>query len=122
MADETKILVQQALQLDQDRVNYKLRSAAYIGNDAEVQDCLSEGANPNGMGKDGTTALHSASQKGFVKVVRLLLQYGANSNIKNPEGKTALELATAAKHHDVIHALNNLPKTISKPKNPIFGQ
>eukprot|EP01090_Pellita_catalonica_P011942 TRINITY_DN2485_c0_g1_i3.p1 TRINITY_DN2485_c0_g1~~TRINITY_DN2485_c0_g1_i3.p1 ORF type:complete len:175 (-),score=49.29 TRINITY_DN2485_c0_g1_i3:132-632(-) len=118
MNAETK----QALQLDEDRLNYKLRTAVYIGNDMEVLDLLNEGANPNYISKDGSAQLTTAAEKGFVKVVRHLLKYGADINTKdNRTGKTALQLAEQHKFQDIVHTLKNPPAASAKPKTTVWS-
>eukprot|EP01088_Endostelium_zonatum_P002408 TRINITY_DN1295_c0_g1_i1.p1 TRINITY_DN1295_c0_g1~~TRINITY_DN1295_c0_g1_i1.p1 ORF type:complete len:128 (+),score=29.41 TRINITY_DN1295_c0_g1_i1:79-462(+) len=111
--------VTDALNLDQERINYKLRNASYIGNDHEVADLLDEGAEPNAPGKDGNSALHMASDKGFAKVARHLMDYGGNPSLANRDGKTSLQLA--ANHPDVLKVLQTKPASVKKPKTTVWG-
>ena len=51
------------------------------------------------------TALHYASSRGLLKVVRLLLVHGANRHLKTSFGSTALHLACSAGHLEVVAAI-----------------
>lgn len=51
------------------------------------------------------TALHYASQRGFSKVARILLNHSANVTVKNASGSTALHMACSAGHIDVVVAI-----------------
>lgn len=51
------------------------------------------------------TALHYASCKGFLEVVKVLLTYGATVTLTNSSGSTALHLACSAGHLDTIVAI-----------------
>ena len=58
-----------------------------------VRCLLDNGAKMDAKRKDGSTALHCASQEGFIDVVKLLLDRGANVHAANNEGGTALHVA-----------------------------
>ena len=62
---------------------------------------LSKGAYVNARVNDGTTTLHAAICKGYVKVVEALLEYNADVNIACNSGKTPLCYA-AEKGNEVI--------------------
>eukprot|EP00438_Fugacium_kawagutii_P012223 Skav223949 [mRNA] locus=scaffold798:107168:107332:- [translate_table: standard] len=46
-----------------------------------------------------------AAQKGYLKVVELLLQHGATPTAVTVGGRTALEVATSEGHDDVVRVL-----------------
>jgi ankyrin repeat protein len=54
---------------------------------------------------DDTAAIHFASQKGHVEVVRELLASGASVKAKNRKGLTALHLAAQNSHLDLVKYL-----------------
>jgi ankyrin repeat protein len=58
-----------------------------------IQLLLKAGANINAGSEDGQTALHSAAQKGWNKVVSLLADNGAALDAKDLRGRTALDYA-----------------------------
>ena len=55
--------------------------------------------------KDGWTALMLASDKGHLKVVKLLLEKGANANAQNNNGETALMVASEKGHLEIVKLL-----------------
>lgn len=66
------------------------------------------------------TALHYASCKGFLEVVKVLLVYGATVTLTNSSGSTALHLACSAGHLDTVVAIlevNTDPNTLLNMKN-----
>ncbi|CAF0744218.1 unnamed protein product [Adineta steineri] len=66
------------------------------------------------IGPVGNTALHIASMRNYVKLVRLLLRYHASRTIRNDEGYTAEELATT---EEIKAAFNTPVRTISDFKH-----
>ena len=62
---------------------------------------LERGANPNALKRDGSTALHLAVARGFIRVARLLLSRGADASVANARGLSALALAHAAHQPNV---------------------
>jgi ankyrin repeat protein len=57
--------------------------------------CLDRGVDVNAFNANGQTALHLATQRGSVKVVRFLADHGAKMDMKNKQGRTALDIAQA---------------------------
>ena len=47
----------------------------------------------NARDKDGRTLLHYAANKGYLEIVRLLLEKGANINVQDNDGRTPLHEA-----------------------------
>jgi len=58
-----------------------------------VKLCLERGVDINAFNTNGTTAIHSAVQRGAEKVVRYLAQHGAKLDMKNKQGRTPLDIA-----------------------------
>jgi len=58
-----------------------------------VKLCLERGVDINAFNTNGTTAIHSAVQRGAEKVVRFLAQNGAKLDMKNKQGRTPLDIA-----------------------------
>jgi ankyrin repeat protein len=54
---------------------------------------LKAGADINAQAADGQTALHSAVQKGWIKVAKFLAENGAALDAKDSRGRTALDYA-----------------------------
>jgi len=84
-----------------------LYRAAVIGDLAEVKrlvvDC---GANPNIQSAvDGGTPLHVAADRGYLRIVKFLLEHGANPNMKNNYGNTPLHFAATYGHPEVAELL-----------------
>lgn len=57
---------------------------------------IENGAEVNIAGRNGNTALITASNFGFEQSVRMLLEKGANINVTNHEGNSALMLAASS--------------------------
>jgi ankyrin repeat protein len=83
----------------------KLVSAATSGKLWRVKQALNEGADPNEASVQFGTALHAASQKGFLEIVWLLAEQGANVAARDSQGRTPAEAAIAAGHADVAKYL-----------------
>ena len=58
-----------------------------------IKLCLERGVDINAFNTSGTTALHSAVQRGAEKVVRYLADHGAKLDMKNKQGRTPLDIA-----------------------------
>src|SRR5699024_6154067 len=61
--------------------------------DKMVEFMLENGADGNAAAKDGSTALHLATQHGQRKVMKSLLHRRVNSQMMNAQGATSLQLA-----------------------------
>lgn len=71
---------------------------------------LTAGINPNSVHeKDGRTALISASARGDVEVVKVLINHGADVNAKDRSGYTALFHALEARYDEVADILISQP-------------
>jgi ankyrin repeat protein len=55
---------------------------------------LDAGADPNGRGEGGFTALHSAAQNGDDELVALLQERGADPGLATDDGRTPADLAS----------------------------
>jgi ankyrin repeat protein len=58
-----------------------------------IKLCLERGVDINAFNTNGTTAIHSAVQRGAEKVVRYLAEHGAKLDMKNKQGRTPLDIA-----------------------------
>ena len=58
-----------------------------------IKLCLERGVDVNAFNTNGTTAMHSAVQRGAQKVVRYLAEHGAKLDMKNKQSRTPLDLA-----------------------------
>ncbi len=68
--------------------------AALLGGYLHVMEyLLKKGANPNGVNKDGLTALHLAARSGLTNAAHKLLDFGADPNLKDKAGMTPLMYA-----------------------------
>lgn len=54
---------------------------------------LLNGSNIDSVDRNGETALHLATEKGFTQLAYLLLKHKANYNIENKKGKKAIDIA-----------------------------
>lgn len=70
-----------------------------------VEELLRAGANVHARAIWGSTALHSAAEKGAVAVARLLLRHGAEAGARDRQGRTAADTARAAGHPDLAAEL-----------------
>ncbi|MDB6056527.1 MAG: serine/threonine-protein phosphatase 6 regulatory ankyrin repeat subunit A-like isoform [Verrucomicrobiales bacterium] len=81
--------------------------AAENGDADSVKELLAHGANPNkgALLKHGNTPLHVAAQRGFDKVIELLLTKYTNADLRNSAGQTPLMLAAWARHPQTVTLL-----------------
>lgn len=87
----------------------KLYDAAFCGSVERMVDLLSKGTEYIDQGCDdyGWTPLMIASEKGFLRIIRVLLRYGAGVSVSTGSGYTALHIAIIGKHLAVTKALIN---------------
>jgi len=83
----------------------KLVEAAESGDRAAVLRMLSQGADPNIPGPDGTTAVMWAAYHDDLELVRALIKAGADVKLKNQFGTSALTEAAIIGSAPVIDAL-----------------
>jgi len=88
-----------AAQPDEDRL---LRACAEAGLVDRADLTLMAGADIDGQGDAGETALHLAAGKGWGDMVRFLLKKGAAKNIVDNNGDTPLHLAAHGGHDGVV--------------------
>ena len=55
---------------------------------------------------DGTTPMCVAAEKGYLEIVKYLIENGANANATDVDGKTALTWAVEKGHSEVVKFLN----------------
>jgi ankyrin repeat protein len=70
-----------------------LGTAAFVGSAPLARLLLDAGADVDGQGEGGFTALHAAAQSGDTELVRLLLERGADARRSAADGTRAAELA-----------------------------
>lgn len=58
----------------------------------------------------GVTPLHKAAQKGFIKIVKTLMNDNANLNVQDALGNSPLHYAVVHGHRDIFEALAMKPK------------
>ena len=79
---------------------------ASLGEFAEVETALANGADVNQADEEGYSALHAAAENGYLDVVKLLVAKGAD--VQHKTQYTALELAEMAGQDDVVAYLKSL--------------
>jgi ankyrin repeat protein len=68
-----------------------LGTAAFVRSVPLARLLLDSGADVNGRGEGGFTALHSAAQNGDEELARLLLERGADPSLATEDGKRAAD-------------------------------
>ncbi|XP_072464061.1 B-cell lymphoma 3 protein isoform X3 [Notamacropus eugenii] len=90
---------------------------------AMVQLLLQHGANVNAQMYSGSSALHSASGRGLLSLVRTLVRSGADSSLKNCHNDTPLMVARNRRVIDILRgkASRPGPQTTLGPTEPSQG-
>jgi len=83
--------------------------AAVRGDLEELYALLDGGAEVDGLGELGNTALHEAAGQGHFDVVAVLLEFGARKDIRNEFGDTPLDIAVMHGRQDLIDLLKMSP-------------
>jgi len=80
--------------------------AAMHGDQAILKSLLDYGANIHGYASiDKSTALHIAANRGYVQLVKFLIENGANTRLKTNENFTPLDAAAVGGHATIIDIL-----------------
>jgi ankyrin repeat protein len=88
-----------------DKKTKKLLEAVLFGQKNKTEEMLAAGADPNGIGDDGSPALNTASIFGKTPLVRMLLDAGADPNTTDYKGMTALHCAACVGSVEVAELL-----------------
>ncbi|XP_032118592.1 B-cell lymphoma 3 protein isoform X1 [Sapajus apella] len=80
-----------------------------------VQLLLQHGANVNAQMYSGSSALHSASGRGLLPLVRTLVRSGADSSLKNCHNDTPLMVARSRRVIDILRGKATRPASTSQP-------
>ena len=83
----------------------KLLKAAELGDRAQVEQLLSEGALTNMRNKSGYTALWLAASNGDVPILDLLLKHRADPNQRSADGTTPLMEASRMGRLEAVKTL-----------------
>ncbi len=106
--------VEAALALDPDPelINAKdakgyssLMLAAYHGHEAMTRLLLARGANPNDQVEGENSILMGAAFKGYLGIVKILVEAGADAGYRNRQAMTALNYAQMFGRSDVVEYL-----------------
>lgn len=96
-----------------------LRKIAEVGSLEDLNLLLNMGVDINKVDhKTGKTAIHYASQKGNMEIVKTLIMSGAKIDIVDQGGFSPLGLALQSNHNEVVGlftAMNNLISIASQP-------
>ncbi|XP_060789001.1 fibronectin type 3 and ankyrin repeat domains protein 1 [Neoarius graeffei] len=89
-----------------------LHQAVNRNDEEELIKVLQTGkVNVNICDKMGLTPLMVAAQKGFIRIVHILLEHGADIHMKNGSGKNCMMLACFAGHLDIVKHLHKFGAT-----------
>lgn len=85
----------------------KLHNAASNGSVERTLELLYGGTTDNDRGcqEHGWTPLMLAAEKGYLRIVRLLLRFGAGVSVRTDQGHTALNFSVGGQHLAVTKAL-----------------
>uniref|UniRef100_I3M411 BCL3 transcription coactivator n=1 Tax=Ictidomys tridecemlineatus TaxID=43179 RepID=I3M411_ICTTR len=81
-----------------------------------VQLLLQHGANVNAQMYSGSSALHSASGRGLLPLVRTLVRSGADSGLKNCHNDTPLMVARSRRVIDILRGKASRAASASQPE------
>ncbi len=87
------------------RVLSKLLGAAQEANVTKLKAALNGGADVDGRGRGGDTALMVASSRGHLETIKALLAAGADVNAMHKEGGTALMFASQDGRSEAVELL-----------------
>lgn len=82
-----------------------LQTAAFVRERGLAEILLDAGAEVDGLGEGGATALHSAAQHGDEEFARLLLDRGADRGIRDDTGRRPSDYAREAGYEDLAKRL-----------------
>lgn len=104
---------------------FPLHFAANIGDIIRVRQELEKGAQVNDPeAKKGSTAVMFASERGFLPIVKLLVEKGGDVTIPNRFGYTALHASTSGDHLEVSKFLIAKGAKVNAPdekgRTPLF--
>lgn len=83
----------------------KLLMAVMTNNTELVQNLLEKGVNANATDDQSRSALHLATSRGYLAIVRLLLKHKADPNKQDTLKNTPLHLAACTSSRDLISEL-----------------
>jgi ankyrin repeat protein len=84
----------------------KFLKAVKKNNVKQVVSFINNGLDVNVIdNKNGWSALHYASEKGYTKMVQILLENGANVDIRNYKGQTPLHIAAKKGNVEIVKIL-----------------
>ena len=102
-----KFLVNKGVPLDDSsKYGSPLMAATVKGSKEIVQFLLENGADPNGVDANGTSALLYASLFQLNDIAKILLEHDANIVLQDNRGNTALDYATMTNNKTLINLLN----------------
>jgi uncharacterized protein len=100
--EAAKLLVEHKATMAEGEVS--MMFACDTGNEEMVSFLLEQDVDPNMKQETGMTPLIQASWKGYLSIVRKLIEHGADVNFK-PGRVTALGMANSSKHDEIISLL-----------------
>ncbi|KAA3679556.1 ankyrin repeat domain-containing protein 50 [Paragonimus westermani] len=79
--------------------------AARKGEYDKLKNLLEFDVDVDQLDEDGWSALRTASWRGYIEIVDLLLRHGAQVNLSGPDGRSALRAAAWAGHEGIVRQL-----------------
>lgn len=106
VADETSVMRPAYAKRLVELSDFPLHFAANIGDRPKVARELEKRAGVNAQdGVKQSTAVMFAAERGFLPIVKLLVEHGADVTIPNKFGYTALHASTNGKHLEIVKYL-----------------